>query len=56
MFGNEFALAVSLLVAPVGAQGGPQWLTIVEKTATGLVERRTIPVQFVPFIRSPAAP
>jgi protein-L-isoaspartate(D-aspartate) O-methyltransferase len=45
-----------VLVAPVGAQGGPQWLTIVEKTATGLVERRTIPVQFVPFIRSPAAP
>jgi protein-L-isoaspartate(D-aspartate) O-methyltransferase len=43
-----------LLVAPVGAQGGPQWMTIVEKTSSGVVERRTIPVQFVPFTRSPA--
>ena len=42
-----------LLVAPVGAQGGPQWMTIVEKTANGVVERRTIPVQFVPFTRAP---
>jgi protein-L-isoaspartate(D-aspartate) O-methyltransferase len=41
-----------LLVAPVGAQGGPQWMTIVEKTSSGVVERRTIPVQFVPFIRA----
>jgi protein-L-isoaspartate(D-aspartate) O-methyltransferase len=45
-----------LLVAPVGAQGGPQWLTIVEKTGNGPVERRTIPVQFVPFTRAPAEP
>jgi protein-L-isoaspartate(D-aspartate) O-methyltransferase len=43
-----------LLIAPVGAQGGPQWMTIVEKTANGVVERRTIPVQFVPFTRTPA--
>jgi len=42
-----------LLVAPVGGQGGPQWMTIVEKTANGVVERRTIPVQFVPFTRAP---
>ena len=41
------------LVIPVGAQGGPQWMTIVEKTAAGIVERRTIPVQFVPFTRAP---
>jgi protein-L-isoaspartate(D-aspartate) O-methyltransferase len=45
-----------LLVAPVGAQGAPQWMTIVEKTSRGVVERRTIPVQFVPFTRSPAKP
>jgi protein-L-isoaspartate(D-aspartate) O-methyltransferase len=42
-----------LLVAPVGGQGGPQWMTIVEKTGNGVVERRTIPVQFVPFTRAP---
>ena len=41
-----------LLVAPVGPQGAPQWMTIVEKTADGVVERRTIPVQFVPFTRA----
>ena len=40
------------LVAPVGAQYTTQWITIVEKTDKGLVERRTIPVQFVPFTRS----
>jgi protein-L-isoaspartate(D-aspartate) O-methyltransferase len=39
------------LIAPVGAQGTAQWLTVVEKTDRGLVERRTIPVQFVPFTR-----
>jgi protein-L-isoaspartate(D-aspartate) O-methyltransferase len=45
-----------LLVVPVGAQGGPQWMTIVEKTSGGVVERRTIPVQFVPFTRAPVRP
>jgi protein-L-isoaspartate(D-aspartate) O-methyltransferase len=45
-----------LLVAPVGAQGAPQWMTIVEKTGSGVVQRRTIPVQFVPFTRAPASP
>ena len=39
------------LVIPVGSQGETQWMTIVEKTATGVAERRTIPVQFVPFTR-----
>jgi protein-L-isoaspartate(D-aspartate) O-methyltransferase len=39
------------LVAPVGAQGDTQWMTVVEKTERGLVDRRTIPVQFVPFTR-----
>lgn len=41
------------LVLPLGPQGRTQWLTIVEKTARGVVERRTIPVQFVPFTRRP---
>jgi protein-L-isoaspartate(D-aspartate) O-methyltransferase len=45
-----------LLIAPVGAQNAPQWMTVVEKTSKGVVERRTIPVQFVPFTRSPARP
>jgi protein-L-isoaspartate(D-aspartate) O-methyltransferase len=39
------------LVIPVGSQGDTQWMTIVERTAAGVVERRTIPVQFVPFTR-----
>jgi protein-L-isoaspartate(D-aspartate) O-methyltransferase len=39
------------LVIPVGSQGETQWMTIVDKTATGVAERRTIPVQFVPFTR-----
>jgi protein-L-isoaspartate(D-aspartate) O-methyltransferase len=39
------------LVIPVGPQGETQWMTIVEKTAAGIAERRTIPVQFVPFTR-----
>jgi len=42
------------LVIPVGAQGETQWMTIVEKTGSGVVQRRTIPVQFVPFTRAPA--
>jgi protein-L-isoaspartate(D-aspartate) O-methyltransferase len=41
------------LVTPVGAQGQTQWITIVEKTDRGVTERRTIPVQFVPFTRKP---
>ena len=40
------------LVAPVGAQGAVQWLTIVDKTPQGVSERRTLPVRFVPFTRS----
>ena len=40
-----------LLVAPVGEQGRTQWIVVVEKNAKGVVERRTIPVQFVPFTR-----
>ena len=40
-----------LLVAPVGSQGQTQWITVAEKTAQGVVERRTIAVQFVPFTR-----
>lgn len=39
------------LVIPVGPQGRTQWMTVVDKTPGGLVERRTIPVRFVPFTR-----
>jgi protein-L-isoaspartate(D-aspartate) O-methyltransferase len=42
-----------LLVAPVGAQASAQWIVVLEKTERGIVERRTIPVQFVPFTRGP---
>ena len=37
------------MVIPVGDR--EQWLTVVEKTPRGVVERRTIPVAFVPFTR-----
>ncbi len=40
-----------VLVAPVGSQGETQWITIAERTAQGVVQRRTIAVQFVPFTR-----
>jgi protein-L-isoaspartate(D-aspartate) O-methyltransferase len=40
-----------VLVAPVGSQGQTQWITIVEKTDRGVIQRRTIAVQFVPFTR-----
>jgi protein-L-isoaspartate(D-aspartate) O-methyltransferase len=39
------------LVAPVGGQDETQWMTVVEKTGQGLVERQTIAVRFVPFTR-----
>jgi protein-L-isoaspartate(D-aspartate) O-methyltransferase len=39
------------LVIPVGPQGNTQWMTVVDRTPAGVVERRTIPVQFVPFTR-----
>jgi protein-L-isoaspartate(D-aspartate) O-methyltransferase len=39
------------LVIPLGPQGGLQWVTVVEKTERGTIERRTLPVQFVPFTR-----
>lgn len=37
------------MVIPVG--GAEQWMTIVDKTSAGVVQRRTIPVRFVPFTR-----
>jgi len=40
------------LVVPVGGQDETQWMTVVEKTAQGVVERQTIAVRFVPFTRS----
>jgi len=44
------------LVIPVGVLGGPQWITVVEKTSGAIVQKRTIPVQFVPLTRSPQQP
>jgi protein-L-isoaspartate(D-aspartate) O-methyltransferase len=41
------------MVIPVGEQGVTQWMTIVEKTSKGVMQRQTIPVQFVPFTRRP---
>jgi protein-L-isoaspartate(D-aspartate) O-methyltransferase len=41
------------LVAPVGEQRETQWITVVDKTGNGIVQRRTIPVAFVPFTRKP---
>lgn len=41
------------LVIPVGSQGGPQWMMVVEKSSSGVVRNRTIPVQFVPLTRDP---
>ena len=40
------------LVIPLGEQGAPQWLTVVERTAKGIVQRRTLAVRFVPFTRT----
>jgi protein-L-isoaspartate(D-aspartate) O-methyltransferase len=39
------------LVIPLGAQGAPQTMTIVEKTTGGVIEKKAIPVQFVPLTR-----
>ena len=44
------------LVIPVGSQNQTQWITIVDKTSGGVAERRTIPVQFVPFTRGTPGP
>jgi protein-L-isoaspartate(D-aspartate) O-methyltransferase len=37
------------MVIPIG--GAEQWMMIVEKTPAGVVQRRTIPVRFVPLTR-----
>jgi protein-L-isoaspartate(D-aspartate) O-methyltransferase len=42
------------MVIPVG--NAEQWMTVLEKTSKGVVERRTIPVRFVPFTRLPPPP
>ena len=39
------------LVAPVGEARDTQWITVLDKTVKGVVQRRTIPVAFVPFTR-----
>ena len=41
------------LVIPVGEQHDTQWITVVEKTPQGVIQRKTIPVAFVPFTRKP---
>jgi protein-L-isoaspartate(D-aspartate) O-methyltransferase len=41
------------LVTPIGVQSQTQWMTVIDKTERGLVDRTTIPVQFVPFTRKP---
>jgi protein-L-isoaspartate(D-aspartate) O-methyltransferase len=38
------------LVAPVGAQGDVQMMTVVRRTAEGVVIERTLAVQFVPMV------
>jgi protein-L-isoaspartate(D-aspartate) O-methyltransferase len=38
------------MVIPVGS--AEQWITVVDKTPSGVTRRRTIPVRFVPFTRS----
>jgi protein-L-isoaspartate(D-aspartate) O-methyltransferase len=45
--------AGGLMVVPVGGRDETQWMTIVEKTPNGVVQRKTIPVAFVPFTRKP---
>ena len=42
-----------IMVIPVGERDAMQWMTIIEKKATGIVERRTIAVAFVPLTRRP---
>jgi protein-L-isoaspartate(D-aspartate) O-methyltransferase len=39
------------LVIPVGPAGGFQELLLIEKGAAGVVEKKTIPVVFVPLVR-----
>jgi protein-L-isoaspartate(D-aspartate) O-methyltransferase len=42
-----------VMVVPVGERDSTQWMTVIEKKASGIVERRTIPVAFVPLTRKP---
>jgi protein-L-isoaspartate(D-aspartate) O-methyltransferase len=42
-----------IMVIPVGERNSMQWMTIIEKKSSGVVERRTIPVAFVPLTRRP---
>jgi protein-L-isoaspartate O-methyltransferase len=37
------------MIIPVGA--GEQEMRVLRKTATGVVEERTLPVRFVPLVR-----
>jgi len=41
------------MVIPVGT--GEQEMRIITKTATGVVEQKTLPVQFVPLVRPDSA-
>jgi len=39
-----------IMVVPVGRDGGVQMMTVVRKTAAGVVTRETMPVRFVPMV------
>lgn len=39
------------MVIPVGPAGGAQQLVVIEKTRSGVIQKRTIPVVFVPLTR-----
>lgn len=39
------------LVIPLGERDETQWMTILAKTPAGVIQRKTIPVAFVPFTR-----
>ena len=47
---NQLAVG-GRMVVPVGV--GYQEMTIIERTPRGVVERRTIPVRFVPMTGKP---
>jgi len=42
------------LVIPVGGQRELQQMTVITKTASGIVSRETLPVRFVPLVREEA--
>jgi protein-L-isoaspartate(D-aspartate) O-methyltransferase len=41
------------MILPVGPQYGDQELRILTKTATGVLDERSLPVRFVPMVKPP---